>query len=174
MHSLWVLLHIHEATPQRLAPQSTSGFSCSSGYVRLWVHCWTAHLWLVFEAAQLEGGVQTTDYIMDIINILWILWLLIREMCRLLWQTHRNSENLTFFNTNERLNWRMNEWTDVETSWENLVFFLGSKSKEEREEEKIPQLWNGEEIIIRSDAHGLDLKCRTIQQYFQMGTCFVL
>ncbi len=50
---------------------------------------------------------------------------------------------------------------------------LGYKSKEEGEEEKVPQLWNGEEMSIESDVscflwyidlHKLDLKCNAILQ----------
>lgn len=29
--------------------------------------------------------------------------------------------------------------------------FLGGKSKEERKEKKIPQLWDGEDIFVRSE-----------------------
>ena len=32
-----------------------------------------------------------------------------------------------------------------------ILSFSGGKSKEEREEEKIPQLWNGEATSIKSD-----------------------
>lgn len=58
-----------------------------------------------------------------------------------------------------------------------ILFFSGGKSKEEREEEKIPQLWNGEATSIKSDALFFSLIHRvawTLQQQVQIGTCFIL